>query len=150
MATLHPSSIQVLLISCVLSTAASCPAFAAGDGVIVIQRTVQGHMIGRSPGVDPYPTTVNANPSAQVIRATNNELTDNDIAGISTGASITRTLMPGGNLPGLTNNGGGIGMGAGSAASHASGSSGLSGTINGAVSRGLEPLNNLGNMMGGR
>lgn len=150
MDTHNPGSLSLLLISCVLSASVSIPVLAAGDGVIIIQRTVQGHMAGRSPGVDPNPVTANANPSAQVFRATSSELSDNDIAGISSGASITRTVMPGGDITGLnTLNGNGAGLGASSAAGHGGGNS-LSGTINGAISRGLEPLNNIGSMVGGR
>ncbi|MGH8452077.1 hypothetical protein [Pseudomonas sp.] len=147
MDTHNPGSLSLLLIGCVLSASASLPVFAADDGVIVIQRTVQGHMAGRSPGVDPNPTTVNANPSSQVLRATS-ELGDSDFARVSSGASITRSILPGGNLPGLSNNGGGIGLGAGSASGPGSGSS-IAGTINGAVSSGLAPLNNISGMVGG-
>ncbi|MGZ0718695.1 hypothetical protein [Pseudomonas palleroniana] len=148
MDTHNPSSLSLMLISCVLSASTSLPVWAAGDGVIVIQRQVQPYVIGRSRGVDPYPTTVNANPSDQVLRASNSELSDSDIASISSGASITRTILPGGNLPGLGNNAGAIGLGAGSAAGHGSGSS-IAGTINGAVSSGLAPLNNISGMVGG-
>lgn len=143
------SSLSLLLISCVLSTSVSLPVLAAGDGVIVIERAVRGHMYGRTAGTDPDPTTVNANPSAQIYRATNNELSDGDIAGISSGAGITRNVLPGGKLPGFDNNGGGIGLGAGNASGHGGGNS-LSGTINGAVSSGLAPLNNMGSLVGGR
>ena len=148
MVTHIQGSLNLLLISCVLSTSVSLPVLAAGDGVIVIDRAVRGHMYGRTAGSDPNPTTVNANPSAQILRATN-ELSDNDIAGISSGASILRTVLPGGNLPGFDNNGGGIGLGTGAAASRGGGNS-LSGTINGAVSSGLEPLKSIGSMVGGR
>ena len=148
MVTHTQGSLSLLLISCVLSTSVSLPVLAAGDGVIVIDRAVRGHMYGRTAGSDPNPTTANANPNAQIYRATN-ELNDSDIAGISSGASITRTVLPGGNLPGLGNNGGGIGLGAGGAASHGGGSS-ISGTVNSAVSSGLAPLNNIGSMVGGR
>jgi len=146
--TLHTGSLSLLLISCVLSTSVSLPVLAAGDGVIVIQRTVHGHMAGRSAGVDPNPTTVNANPAPQILRATS-ELSDNDYANISSGSSITRAILPGGNLPGLTNNGGGAGLGGGAAAGHGGGSS-LSGQINGSISRGMAPLNNIGSLMGGQ
>lgn len=149
MVTHTRGSLSLLLISCVLSTSVSLPVLAAGDGVIVIDRAVRGHMWGRTAGTDPNPTTANANPSAQVYRATSMKLNDNDIAGISSGANISRSILPGGNLPGLDNNGGGIGLGAGSAAGHSGGGS-LSGTINSALSSGLAPLNNIGNMAGGR
>lgn len=147
----NPGSLSLLLISCVLSTSASLPALAAEGGVIVIQRTVQGHMIGRSPGVDPNPTTVNANATPQIQRATS-ELADSDFAGVSSGASITRAILPGGNLPGLSNNGGGLGLGGGSAAGHSGGGLGgqISGQINGSISRGMTPLNNINSLMGGQ
>jgi len=146
--THNPGSLSLLLISCVLSTSVSLPVLAADDGVIVIQRQVQPYAIGRSRGTDPYPTTVNANPSAAIYRASNGELSDNDFAGVSSGVSITRSIMPNGDLAGLTNtNAGGIGLGAGSAAGHSGG--GIAGTVNGAVSSGLAPLNNLGGMIGG-
>lgn len=149
MVTHTQGSLSLLLISCVLSTSVSLPVLAAGDGVIVVTRDVRGHMYGRTAGSDPNPTTANANPSSQIVHASNSELSDNDIAGISSGVSISRAILPGGNLVGLSNNGAGAGLGAGSAASH-SGGAGISGTVNNAISRGLEPLNNLGSMVGGR
>lgn len=148
MITHTQGSLSLLLISCVLSTSVSLPALAEGNGVIVIERAVRGHMWGRTAGSDPSPTTANANPSAQVQRAANVELDDLDIAGVSSGASLNRSVLPGGNLPGFDNNGGGIGLGAGGAAGR-SGSS-ISGTVNNAVSRGLAPLNDIGSMVGGR
>ena len=147
MVTHTQGSLSLLLISCVLSTSVSLPVLAEGNGVIVIDRAVRGHMYGSTAGSDPNPSTANANPVAQIYRATS-ELNDNDIAGISSGTSITRTVLPGGNLPGFVNNGSGIGLGAGSAASHSGG--GVSGTVNSAVSSGLAPLNNIGTMVGGR
>jgi len=64
MATLTQGSMNVLLISCVLSIGISVPSFAE-DGVIVTGRNVQAHMYGRAAfGKDPYPTTANANPNA--------------------------------------------------------------------------------------
>ena len=148
MDTHNPGSLSLLLISCVLSTGVSLPVMAAGDGVIVIERQVQPYSIGRARGVDPYPNTVNANPSAQVLRAGNTELSDNDIAGINTGASITRSIMPNGDITGLNTLGGVNSLGASSAAGHSSGGS-IAGTVNGAISSGLAPLNNISGMVGG-
>jgi len=142
MDTHNPGSLSLLLISCVLSTGVSLPVLAAGDGVIVVQRQVQPYAIGRTRGTDPYPTTVNTNPSATI----NSEVSDNDFAGVSSGVSITRSIMPNGELAGLTNTNS-LGLGAGSAAGHGGG--GVAGTVNSAVSSGLAPLNNIGGMIGG-
>lgn len=147
MDTHNPGSLSLLLISCLMSASVSHPVLAAGDGVIVIERQVQPYVIGRARGVDPYPTTVNANPSAQILRANNSELSDTDIAGISSGSSITRSIMPNGDITGLNTIGTATNLGAGSAAGHSGG--GISGTVNSAVSSGLTPLNNLGGMIGG-
>ena len=150
MATLNQGSLSLLLISCVLSASVSVPALAE-NGVIVTGRNVQGHMAGRSSfGPDPYPTTANANPGAQILRSTTNgELSDNDFAGVSSGSSITRAILPNGDLPGLSNTLGSnsAGLGAGAAAGHASGNT-LGGQISGSIERGLAPLNNIGAMMG--
>ena len=70
----HTSSINVLLISCVLSAGVSLTS-QAGDGVIVTGRTVQGHMYGRTSLPDPYPNTANANPSKEINSALTGELT---------------------------------------------------------------------------
>lgn len=148
MDTYNYGSLSLLLIGCALSASVSVPALAAGDGVIVIERQVQPYSIGRARGIDPYPTTVNANPSAQIQNAANSELSDNDIAGISSGSSITRSIMPNGDMTGLNTISSGNSLNAGGAAG-LGGGGGISGTVNGAVSRGLEPLNNLGGMIGG-
>ena len=50
------------------------------------------------------PRTVNANPSSTVIRATNSfELTDADFAGVTSGSTLQRQMLPNGQLPGLSN-----------------------------------------------
>jgi hypothetical protein len=146
--THNPGSLSLLLIGCALSAVVSLPVLAANDGVIVIERQVQPYAIGRARGTDPYPITANANPTGQ-IRAVTNELSDHDIAGISSGSSVTRSVMPNGDLNGLNAIGAGNSLGAASAAGQGGGSAGISGTVNGAVSRGLAPLNNLGGMIGG-
>lgn len=149
MATFNSGSLGLLLISCVLSIGAS----AEGNGVIVIQRDVQGHMAGRSSfAPDPYPTTANVNPVAQVLRATNGELSDNDIAGISSGSSISNAILPNGNLPGLNTHSAisSQSLGAGAAAGHGGAGSRIGGQINGSIQRGMQPLNNLGSLMGGQ
>lgn len=148
MDTHNKGSLSLLLISCALSASVSVPVLAAGDGVIVVERQVQPYAIGRSRGQDPYPNTVNANPSAQVNRAMNHELSDNDIAGISSGSSITRSIMPNGDITGLNSLGGANNLGAAGAAGHGSSGSGIAGTVNGAISSGLAPLNNISGMVG--
>ena len=141
-------SLSLLLIGYALSAGVSLPVLASGEGEMVITRQVQPYAIGRARGVDPYPTTANANPSGQV-RAVTNELSDHDIAGISSGSSVTRSVMPNGDLNGLNAIGAGNSLGVAGAAGQAGGSGGIAGTVNGAVSRGLAPLNNLGGMIGG-
>ncbi|AUG07420.1 hypothetical protein [Pseudomonas sp. S09G 359] len=149
MITLTQGSINVLLISCVLSAGISAPSF-AGDGVIVTGRNVQAHMYGRAAfGKDPYPTTANANPSKDIIGATG-ELSDMDIGGISSGSSIVRAIQSNGTLTGLhaTQNSMST-LGSGTAAAHGSGSS-MGGQISDSIQRGMAPLNNIGSMMGGK
>jgi hypothetical protein len=147
--TLTQRSIKVLLTSCVLSLGISASTF-AGDGVIVTSRNVQAHMYGRAPfGKDPYPTTANANPSREVINATG-ELSDLDIGGVSSGASFAQVNQNSGVLTGphATQNSMST-LGAGSSASHGSGSS-MGGQISDSIQRGMAPLNNIGSMMGGK
>ena len=149
MATLTQGSMNVLLISCVLSVGISVPSFAE-DGVIVTGRNVQAHMYGRAAfGKDPYPTTANANPSRDIIGATG-ELSDMDIGGISSGSSIVRAVQTNGTLTGLhaTQNSMST-LGAGSATGHGAGSS-MGGQISDSIQRGMAPLNNIGSMLGGK
>lgn len=148
MKTLTQGSMNVLLISCVLGTGISVPSF-AGDGVIVTGREVQGHMYGRPYGKDPYPSTANANPSREILNATG-ELSDMDISGVSSGSSITRAILPNGNLPGLNNPQGSVStLGSGTAAGHGAGAA-MGGQISDSIQRGMAPLNNIGSMMGGQ
>ena len=87
MNTLTQGSMNVLLISCVLSASIVVPSH-AGDGVIVTGRDVQGHMYGRSSfGPDPYPQTANANPSREILGALSGELSDRDFGAVSSGLS---------------------------------------------------------------
>jgi len=147
--TLTQGSMNVLLVSCVLSASISLPTL-AGDGVIVTGRDVQGHMYGRpSFGKDPYPTTANANPSREIINATG-ELSDMDIRGISSGSSITRAVLPNGNIPGLNSTQGSVStLGSGAAVGHGAGAA-MGGQISDSIQRGMAPLNNIGSMMGGK
>jgi hypothetical protein len=137
---------RLLLIACAVSSILSFPIQAADNGVIGLKRDVQPGAVGR-PALqkDPYPTTVNANPSARVIQMTNNtELSDGDFAGVSSGSTISRTIMQDGSgMTGLnvvTNPNGMPGMSAG----HGGGSgNAISGTINRSISAGLSPLSNI-------
>lgn len=133
----------LLLIGSAASTFISFNVQAEGNGVIVLNRDVQPIPIGRNGGKDPYPTTVNANPSARINASMNStELSDGDFAGVASGSSFrtVNNVQAGSNLPGLntvTNPNGMPGMSAG----HGGGSGGaISGTINRAMSSGLAPL----------
>ena len=150
MTTLTQASLYVLLTGCALSAGISVASY-AGDGVIVTGRNVQAHQYGRASfGPDPYPNTANANPSKDIINAMSGELSDVDIGGISSGASLARSIQPNANLPGLGATQNSLStLGTGAAAGHGAGSS-MGGQINDSIQRGMAPLNNLGNMMGGK
>jgi hypothetical protein len=140
--TFNKGLTRLLLIGCAASSVLSLDVQADGNGVIVLQRDVQPIAIGRNGGKDPYPTTVNANPSARIVQTTNNtELSDGEFASIASGSSISNNInQPGTGVPGLnvvTNPNGLPGMSAG----HGGGSGGaISGTINRSLSTGLAPL----------
>ena len=148
MGTINTGFARLLLIGCAISSILSFAAQATDDGTIVLRRDVQPQAAGRPPlQKDPYPTTVSANPSAQVIQAASNaELSDGDFAGVSSGSSFRggNSLPNGSNLPGLNvvNNPNGMpGMSAG----HGGGSgNAISGTINRSIGAGLSPLSNIG------
>ncbi|MNZ62428.1 hypothetical protein D3C78_805490 [compost metagenome] len=119
------------------------PAYAA-DGIIVITRDVQPRVATRPALVpDPNPRTVNANPSSTVIKATNSfELSDADFAGITSGSSLQRQMLPNGQLPGLSNSSqasshGLPGMRAGQGGGAGSN---VSNQINRSLQQGLAPL----------
>ncbi|WP_429486674.1 hypothetical protein [Pseudomonas sp. S30_BP2TU TE3576] len=116
---------------------------AEGNGVIVLDRTLHSTSIGRSGGRDPNPATINANPSARVI----GELSDADIAGVTTGTTLRNNGQNLGGMQGfnvVTNPNGLPGMSVG----HGGGSgSAISGTINRAMNSGL---GSLGKMAGGQ
>jgi hypothetical protein len=132
----------LLLIGSAASTFISFNAQAEGNGVIVLNRDVQPIAIGRSGGKDPYPTTVNANPSGRIDQAmTSTELNDGDFASVASGSSIRSNMItPNSDIPGmnvLTNPNGLPGMSAG----HGGGGGGtISNTINRSLSTGLAPL----------
>ena len=132
----------LLLIGSAASALISVSAQAEGNGVIVLNRDVQPIPIGRNGGKDPYPTTVNANPSARINQTlSSTELTDGDFASVASGSSIRGNMnTPSSNLPGmntLTNQNGLPGMRTGSGGG--SGAS-ISNTVNRAMSTGLAPL----------
>ncbi|MBC3268828.1 hypothetical protein HU765_02730 [Pseudomonas sp. SWRI81] len=132
----------LLLIGSAASVVFSVSAQAEGNGVIVLNRDVQPIPIGRNGGKDPYPTTVNANPSARINQTlSNTELSDGDFAGVASGSSIRGNMTtPSSNLPGmntLTNQNGLPGMRVGTGGG-AGGS--ISNTVNRAMSTGLAPL----------
>ena len=111
----------------------------ADNGIIVITRDVQTRNAMVPPlRPDPNPTTVNANPSAHILKQTN-ELSDGDFANISSGAGISTLITQqtnnlGGNLNNqsqLPNLAGGRGTGSGN---------GISNMVNSSVQRGLAPL----------
>lgn len=134
----------LLLIASAAGAVFSFDVQAEGNGVIVLDRTIHPTPIGRSGGRDPTPNTLNANPSARVT----GELSDADIAGVTTGTALRHNNGQSlGGLQGLnavTNPNGMPGMSVG----HGGGSgSAISGTINRAMSSGL---GSLGRMAGGQ
>jgi len=111
----------------------------ADNGIIVITRDVQTRNAVVPPlRPDPNPTTVNTNPSAHILKQTN-ELSDGDFANITSGAGISTLITQqtnnlGGNLNNQTqlpNLAGGRGTGSGN---------GISNMVNSSVQRGLAPL----------
>lgn len=130
---------SLLTFSCAGSMFIHLPAF-AGDGVIVLERTVQPH-VATSPLMrpDPHPTTVNSNPSGQILGAVrSSELSDGDFASVSSGATISHVLMQGGSLRGIN----AIDRGLPGLSSGHSGAStnGVAGQVTSAVQQGLAPL----------
>jgi hypothetical protein len=130
----------LLFVGCVSGASFSLPAH-AGDGVIVLQRTVQPHVATRSlMRPDPNPTTVNTNVSSRVTGALDNgELSDGDFANVTSGATINHLLMPNGTLHGLNTVDRGVSTGLG--ASHSGGATGgIGGQVTRSVQQGLAPL----------
>lgn len=149
MGTFNKNMTCLLLIGCAAGATLSLPVQAEGNGVIVLNRDVQPIHIGRNGGKDPYPTTVNANPSERINQATaSTELSDGEFASVASGSSIRNTVSPKNTgvqgLNVVTNPNGLPGMRAG----HGGGSGGsISGTINRSLSSGLAPL---GRLAGGK
>ena len=128
---------HLLLMGCVLGSLSLTAQ--ADNGIIVITRDVQTRNAVVPPlRPDPNPTTVNANPSAHILKQTS-ELSDGDFANISSGAGISTLITQqtnnlGGNLNNQTqlpNLAGGRGTGSGN---------GISNMVNSSVQRGLAPL----------
>ncbi len=128
---------HLLLMGCVLGSLSLSAQ--ADNGIIVITRDVQTRNAVVPPlRPDPNPTTVNANPSAHILKQTS-ELSDGDFANISSGAGISNLVTQqtnnlGGNLGNqnqLPNLAGGRGTGSGN---------GISNMVNSSVQRGLAPL----------
>lgn len=84
-------ALGLLLIGCALGTSVCLPV-QADNGIITIKRDVQTRNAVTPPLIpDPNPTTVNANPSQQILKQTN-ELSDGDFANVASGASISRMV----------------------------------------------------------
>ena len=129
---------HAMLVGCVLGSLSLTAQ--ADKGIITITRDVQVRNATIPPLIpDPSPTTVNANPSAYVLKQTN-ELSDGDFASISSGAGISNMITQqtnnlGGNLGNqnqLPNLAGGRGTGGSG--------NGIANMVNSSVQRGLAPL----------
>ncbi|AWM92114.1 hypothetical protein DJ564_15405 [Pseudomonas sp. 31-12] len=82
---------SLLMIGCVLGSGICLPV-QADNGIITIKRDVQTRNATIPPVIpDPNPTTVNANPSRQILQQTN-ELSDGDFANVASGAGINRLV----------------------------------------------------------
>ena len=136
MGKLDKGIFRLLLVGCALGSALPVH---ADNGIIVITRDVQPRMAIRAPlAPDPNPTTANANPSAQVLKQTN-ELSDGDFASITSGTGISSLVTQQtdnlgghiGNQTQLANQAAGRGTGSGN---------GISNMVNSSVQRGLAPL----------
>jgi hypothetical protein len=85
------SIFSLLLIGCALGSTVILPV-QADNGIITIKRDVQTRNATIPPLIpDPNPTTVNANPSRQILQQTN-ELSDGDFANVASGAGINRLV----------------------------------------------------------
>ncbi|MDD2058255.1 hypothetical protein N5D52_04505 [Pseudomonas sp. GD03860] len=129
---------RLLLLGCALGSSISFTV-QAENGIVVITRDVQPRNAMRPPlAPDPYPVTVNTNPSAQILRQTN-ELSDGDFASVSSGAGINALITQQTNNLGtsitnqtqLPNLAGGRSGNSGN---------GISNMVNSSVQRGLAPL----------
>lgn len=136
-----------MVIGCALSASFLAQfAHAEGNGVITLSRDVQARQATRLSHPDPYPSTVNTNASGRIVAQTNNnELSDGDFAGIASGATVNRLLVPdaGGGVRGLNAVPTSL-PGVGGGSSTGSGGGGISNTVNQSVQRGLGALQILG------
>ncbi|QJP09143.1 hypothetical protein [Pseudomonas multiresinivorans] len=131
----------LVTLACGVASISLCPTVQAGDGTIVLQRQVQPRVATRPTDIpDPNPITVNPNISDQVVRQTGNaELSDSDFAGVTSGSTLERHILPGGTLVGMDNgsnqslNNGSLGGGMGAGG-------GISNSVNRTVQQGLSPL----------
>lgn len=137
MGTFDKGIYRLLLIGCAMG-ALSLPV-RAENGIIIITRDVQPRSAIRAPlAPDPYPVTANANPSANILKQTN-ELSDGDFANISSGSGISSLITQ------QTNNLGGSISNQSQLPNIAAGRStgsgnGISNMVNSSVQRGLAPL----------
>lgn len=91
MGKLENNFYSLLLIGCALGSSVCLPV-QADNGIITIKRDVQPRNATVPPLIpDPSPTTVNANPSKQILSQTN-ELSDGDFANVASGAGISRLV----------------------------------------------------------
>jgi len=91
---LNQGIFSLLLTGCALGSTFSLPVH-ADNGIITIKRDVQVRNAVTPPLIpDPSPTTVNANPSKQILAQTS-ELSDGDFANVASGASISRMVVQG-------------------------------------------------------
>ncbi len=137
------SSSAMLLTIALTGAGAVTPALCA-DGVIVLTRDVQPRVATRAPLTpDPNPHAVDANVSPTVHRALGSyELSDQDFAGISSGAGLQRQAMPGGQLPGLGASSGEAGRSLPNMRAGHSGGAGasISNQVTRSLQQGLAPL----------
>jgi len=129
-------------LACGVASVPLCPAVLAGDGTIVLQRQVQPRVATRPTDIpDPNPVTVNPNISDQVVRQTGNaELSDSEFAGITSGSTLERHILPGGTLVGMDNGANQTLSGSTMGAGAAGGGAGISNSVNRTVQQGLSPL----------
>ena len=147
MGNYNNNRLRLMVIGCALGASLlATQVQAEGNGVIVLTRDVQVRQATRMSHPDPYPSTVNTNASNRILSQTSNELSDGDFAGVASGATVNRLLVPdaGGGVRGLNAIPTSLpGVGGGSSAG-AGGGGGIANTVNQSVQRGLAPLQMLG------